>query len=199
MNLIKNFKLIDQWDLARPDWEFVKSSSGLKKFAGIKDYCGWTIRVLYTKPGSFRKPIYVNWLPKSRVKGKIDQFAKQAKKDYVIVVYPSWKLFKSGTLLIDKDRIVVEACRGSIDNLMRHGLCELRLTYDNRRRLINAWGKLKFLSASEKKKILSAMGKVKKKGLILEWAVGQRGEFIFQKLEDVKQAGKLLLKKYLQK
>ena len=34
------------------------------------------------------------------------------------------------------------------------------------------------------------------KSMILEWAIGARNEFLFYKLEDLKIAGQMLIKKY---
>jgi len=196
MNLYENFKLLERWGLPHPCWEFVKSSKELKKFKRLKDYCGWTVKVLFTKDNVFRQPLYVNWLPKNKVPFQVDAFARQAKKDFVIIVYPSWKLIKTGTLLIERQRLVVEACKGHIYELMRKGNCQLRLIYDKDGKLQECWGNGKFLSPQERRKILAAALRLKRSGIILEWAVSQRKEFIVYKLENLKQAGKLLLAKY---
>ena len=130
MNLYHNIRLIDDLNIPHPKWEFVKSSKELKKFNKIKDYCGWTIRVAFFKNDDFREPIYVNWLPKKQVPKKVDEFAKVAQANYIIVVYPSWKFNKSGTLLIDKDRYVIEATDGSIQDLMRQGKLKTSLVFN---------------------------------------------------------------------
>jgi len=152
--------------------------------------------VLFTKGDNFRQPIYVNWLSKKQVSKKIDQFAKIAKKDFKIAVYPSWKLFKSGTLLIDSNQIIIEACKGHVSNLIRRGNTKLSLIYGKNKKLLESVGESKFLSSALRRKILSAVNKVKRENIILEWAIDQNQEFIFYKLEDLKEAARSLIKKY---
>ena len=141
-------------------------------------------------------PIYTNWLAKDKVLAKVDQFSKKAKKDFVIAVYPSWKLYKSGTLLIEPKRIIIEACKGHVAELMREGNCQLRLIYSSDKKLKESSGDGKFLNSNERQKILKSTNKISRKNIILEWAIGQEKEFIFYKLEDLKEAGKKLLEKY---
>ena len=195
MNIIDNILLMDQWGIPHPDWEFVKSSADLKRHHQIKDYCGWTIRVAWT--GSrFKKPLYVNWLAKEKVPQEIDRLAKQAKKDYLIITYPSWIPQKSGTLLIENNRIVIESCQGQITRLMREGQCDAGYQLGKSGRIQDSWGNQNFLANREKKQIISALAKIPEKNIILEWAFGQQKEFIFYKFESMARAGKALLEKY---
>lgn len=195
MNIADNVLLIDQWGLPHPDWEFVKSSVDLKRHHQIKDYCGWTIRVLW-RGKQFKKPLYINWLAKEKVAKEIDQLAKKAKKDYLIVTYPSWIPQKSGTLLIEKNRIIIEACQGKITRLMREGICDVGYQISKLGQVQSSWGNRHFLTRVEKKKIIDALAKIPQKNIMLEWAFGQQGEFIFYKLETLAKAGQALIAKY---
>ncbi|MBT3689821.1 hypothetical protein HOE31_00130 [bacterium] len=196
MNLYHNIRLIDELGIPHPKWEFVRSSKELKKFHTTKDYCGWTIRVAFFKDNDFRKPIYDNWVPKNKVLKKVDEFAELAQNDYFIVVYPSWKFNKSGTLLIDDDQYIIEAHAGSVQDLMRKGNVDTSLVFNREMKLIDdSIGNPDFLTKKEIKNILKATDIINKPTM-LEWAIGQQNEFNFNKLEDLKVAGKMLVKKY---
>ena len=188
--------LIDEWGLPHSEWELVKTSGDLNKFHKIKDYCGWTIKTLSLKYVGYRKPAYANWVEKKLVPQKVDEFAKKLNRDHIISVFPSVKISKNGTLFIGKNRIIIEACSSGMRKLMRKGECEIRLIYDMAMNLKDCWGNPNFFTAEEKQKILSSINKIRKKEVILEWIIGQRNEFIFYKLESLKQSGEILIKKY---
>ncbi|MDP3244550.1 MAG: hypothetical protein Q8M83_02725 [bacterium] len=194
MTILQGLKLIDRAGLPHPKWEFVKTSKDLKNFFEIQDYVGWTIRTVEVKNGPW-KNLYVNWLDKKQVPAKIDELQKQQKNKAVFVVYPSWRCKKSGTILIDKDRTVIEATKGVIVDLMRYGKVTVRYSYKNGK-MAQADGNKDFLTSAQRGRILQAGKKLKKKGIILEWAISQRNEFIFYRIESVREAARLLLKKY---
>lgn len=195
MNVAANVLQMDKWGIPHPDWEFVQSSSDLKRHDKIKDYCGWTIRVFW-KTDQFQKPLYANWVSKKDVPGIIDELATKAKKDFVIVTYPSWIPKKSGTLLIEKRRIIIESCKGMITRLMRDGICDAGYQISPASRILSSWGDKSFLNIKERKQVIDSINKIPSKNIILEWAIGKQKEFIFYKMESVKNAGKALVEKY---
>ncbi len=194
MTICQGLKLIDKAGLPHPEWEFVKSSKDLDKFYKIKDYVGWTIRTVDIKGAEWNN-LYINWLIKDKVPAQIDKFQNQQKGKTVFVVYPSWKWKKGGTILIEKNSEIIEAVEGEIVNLMRHGKIDASYYYKNKK-LFQVIGEKKFLTSRERRKILLAR-KMNKKNIILEWGITTRGKFIFYRIEDIREAGKLLLEKYL--
>lgn len=194
VTILQGLKLIDKAGLPHPRWEFVKNSKDLKKFFGTPDYVGWTIRTADVKNGPW-KNLYVNWLKKKQVPAKIDELQKQQKNKAIFVVYPSWRCKKSGTILIDKGMTVIEATKGAIVDLMRYGKVTVRYSYKSGK-MTQVDGQKDFLTPTERGRILQASKKLKNKGIILEWAIGRQNEFIFYRVENVREAAKLLLKKY---
>ncbi|MBU0613405.1 hypothetical protein KKB10_05350, partial [Patescibacteria group bacterium] len=164
------------------------------KYYNIRDYCGWTIRTVKVV-GAPWKNLYVNWLPKRQVPAKINELQKKLKGKALFVIYPSWKWKKGGTVLIERNRTVIESARGSIVDLMRYGKVDASYFYEQGK-LISSSGKKKLLSPAERKKILQAERKIKEKEIILEWGITTQNKFIFYRIETLKDAAKLLIKKY---
>lgn len=194
MNIYQGLTRIDKAGLPHPEWEFVETSKDLKKYFKIKDYCGWTIRTVKVTGAPWNN-LYVNWLPKKQVPEKIDELQKEHKGKAVFVIYPSWKWKKSGTLLIEKDRTVIEAAKGPIVDLMRHGKLDASCIYKNGK-LLESNGNKKLLTSEERKKVLHAGKKLKQKEIILEWGITTQNKFIFYRIETLKDAARLLMEKY---
>jgi len=193
MTILQGLKLIDKYNLPHPRWEFVKDSQDLKKFYKIKDYVGWTIRTVEIKNGKW-KNLYVNWLAKNKVPEKLDELAGKQKGRALFVVYPSWKWKKGGTVLIEKQRTVIEAVKGEIEKLMRKGILDASYYFKNNK-LVNFTEEKDFLSPKIRKSLLKA-NKIKKNNIILEWALTTQNKLIFYRAENIKKAGQLLLEKY---
>jgi hypothetical protein len=194
MDIYQGLKIIDDANLLHPEWEFVRSSKDLKKYFKIKDYCGWTVRTVKVTGASWEN-LYVNWLPKKQVPAKIDELQKKHKGKALFVIYPSWKWKKGGTVLIEKDRTVIEAAKGSIVDLMRYGKVDASYSYQ-RGKLVSSTGKKQLLTSTEQKKILLAEKKLKQREIILEWGITTQNKFIFYRIETLKDAARLLMEKY---
>ncbi|MFH1235367.1 MAG: hypothetical protein V1685_00310 [Parcubacteria group bacterium] len=204
MTILQGLKIIDRAELPHPEWEFVRTSKdllprqgrlGYKRFPKIKDYVGWTIRTVDIINGPWEN-LYVNRLPKKQVPGKVDEFQKRLRGRALFVIYPSWKWKRAGTLLIEKDRVVIEAIRGAIVDLMRHGKVEGAYYFNTALKLVSTVGDARVITLTERKKILQAVRKIRQKNVILEWGITTQNKFIFYRIEDIREAGKLLLKKY---
>ncbi|MFH1366573.1 MAG: hypothetical protein ABIH38_01110 [Patescibacteria group bacterium] len=194
MTILQGLKLIEKYKLPHPEWEFVRTLKGLKKFYSVKDYVGWTIRTVAVEKGSWRN-LYVNWLPKKQVPAKVDELQRKQKGKALFVVYPSWRWKKGGTILKEKGRTIIEAVKGEIVNLMRKGKINSSYVY-NGNRLREFSGQKNFLGQTELRKIREAAGQIKMKGVILEWAITTQNKFTIYRLEKIREASKLLLKKY---
>ena len=172
MTILQGLKIIDKAGLPHPEWEFVRSSQDLKDFPNIKDYVGWTIRTVEVKNAPW-KNLYVNWLSKKQVPAKIDALQKKHRGKALFVTYPSWKWQKGGTILIEKDRVVIEAVKGAIVDLMRHGKVDASYFYQ-KGKLIDTTGNSKLLTPAERITILQASKKIKKKYISQEWGITKK-------------------------
>ncbi|USN53343.1 MAG: hypothetical protein H6760_04220 [Candidatus Nomurabacteria bacterium] len=193
MTILQGLKKIDAAGLPHPEWQFVRSSKELRGIQNIDAYRGWTIRTVEVRGGPW-KNLYANWVAPSKVAATVDRLQREHPHRALFVVYPSWKWKKGGTILLERDRVVIEATRGPIVNLMRYGKVTASYTYQ-KGKLTQSIGLKKFLSPAEKQRILLAC-RMPKKGLILEWGISTQGKFIFYRVEDIREAARLLLAKY---
>lgn len=193
MTIYQGLKIIAKTGLPHPEWEFVRSSKDLKNFYKVKDYVGWTIRTVNVKNAKW-KNLYVNWLAKSKVPAKVDELQKKQRGKAMFVVYPSWKWKVGGTILLEPNREVIEGVRGGVVDLMRYGKVDASITYKNKKIVAKTGNQNLF--ADNKRQILLAR-KIRRSNIILEWGITTQNKFIFYRIEDIKEAGKLLLEKYL--
>ncbi len=194
MTIYQGLKIIDQAKLPHPEWQFVRTSKDIKNLNKVKDYCGWTIRTAKVDGAPWQN-LYVNWLPKKKVSVKVDELQAQHPGRAMFVIYPSWEWKKGGTILVEKERVVIKATRGEIVNLMRYGKISASYVFQ-KGKLVEVNGDKNFLSVSEIKKVIQAQERIKKKNVILEWGITTQNKFIFYRIEDLKEAAKLLIEKY---
>ncbi|MFA6098888.1 MAG: hypothetical protein WCV50_05060 [Patescibacteria group bacterium] len=194
MTIYQGLKIIDKYEFPHPTWQFVSSSREIKNLARIKDYVGWTIRTVKVFNGPWMNH-YANWVAKKDVPSVVDKLQKKHKNKALFVIYPSWKWKKAGTVLLEKNRTVIEARRGAIVDLMRHGQVEASYFY-KRGKLTAVVGDRNVLTSAERKKVLQAERKITLKNVILEWGITTQGKFIFYRVEDIGEAARLLIKKY---
>lgn len=192
MKLYQGLLKIEKLKLPHPIWQFIKSGDGLVNMEKIDSYAGWTIRTVKISKGLY-KNLYVNWLPLKKVKKKVDEFQEQLKDRGLFVVYPSWRWQMGGTLLIEKDRQIVEAIKGEIVDLARHGINQSCYIF-KKGRLIEVTGK-RLLDKKVLIQIKKAI-KVLNKDTYLEWAVTTQGKFIFYRMNDLRSEAKHLINKY---
>ncbi|MBU0598133.1 hypothetical protein KKF61_04010 [Patescibacteria group bacterium] len=193
MTIYKGLKTIDKNGLPHPTWQFVSSAKEIKNLARIKDYVGWTIRTVKVNGPWVNH--YANCVVKKDVPTTVDKLQVRHKNKALFVIYPSWKWKKGGTVLIEKNRVIIEARRGAIEDLMRYGNVEVSYIFQQGK-LLHTAGDEKLLTHSELRKILKAQKKLSMKNVILEWGITTQGKFIFYRIEDIKEAARLLIKKY---
>jgi len=193
MTIYQGLQLLEQYRLPHPEWEFVMTSADLKHFYHIRDYVGWTIRTVEIRQGKWRN-LYLNWIPKREVPDRLDELQHTQQGKALFVVYPSWKWRKGGTLLLEKNREIIEVVRGGVEKLMREGKIDASYIYQ-KGIISERIGNSLILTPSDRKSILTAR-KVKRKGLIFEWVITTQGKFIFYRVEDISEAAKLLIIKY---
>ncbi|MFZ5391012.1 MAG: hypothetical protein ACOZAJ_01930, partial [Patescibacteria group bacterium] len=127
MDLQQGLKLIEELKLPHPDWRFVTDKKDLEGLSKVLAYAGWTIRTIKVLKGNY-KNYYANWLSLKRLSSTLVDFQKKLKHKGLFIVYPSWRWRKGGTLLVDKQGFIVEATKGQIADLARHGQVQARYT-----------------------------------------------------------------------
>lgn len=194
MTFYDGLKLIQRLQLPHPTWQFVRQGRELKNLERISAYAGWTIRTAEVR-GAAYKNLYVNWLPRAQVAPMVDKFQRQLRGQGVFVLYPSWKWRKGGAVIVEPKQVMIEAVRGAIVDLARHGRVDVRYIYQ-RGKLVSVEGKRNFLNSRDLKHLLAAAKKLKSNSYYFEWAVSTQGKFIIYRLRDLASEGKALLAKY---
>ncbi len=194
MTFYDGLKLIDKLKLPHPDWQFVRQGSQLKRLARIPAYAGWTIRTAAVRGAAYQN-LYVNWLARARVVAAVDKFQRRLRGRGIFVVYPSWRWRKGGAVLVEPDQMVIEAVKGAVVDLARHGRVDVRYVI-RRGRVVTVDGQRRFLTIAELAEIKQPARLLPRGSYYLEWGVSTRGQFIFYRLTDLATEGRALLKKY---
>ncbi|MFA6908423.1 MAG: hypothetical protein WC289_00885 [Patescibacteria group bacterium] len=194
MALLAGLQKIDRLGLPHPIWEFVRSAAKLETYKKTKAYAGWTVRTVELK-GKPWKSMYVNHITASQVPGAVRRIQQRQGGGAIIAVYPSWYWRRGGTMLVEKNRIVVETVRGHISELVRMGAVDGRFEY-----MGGKWsqiaGRKNVLSVSQQRQLKQAAKKITMRNILLEWSFSTQNKLIFYRLDDMKTVGKLLLQKY---
>lgn len=186
--------MIDAAGLPHPVWEFVKRSEELKKFSRTRAYAGWTVRKVAERGVSW-KTLYANNLKAADVPQTVGRFQKQCSGQAVFAVYPSWYWRVGGSILAEKNSLIIEASSGHIHNLMRHGQVEAQYTYVGNR-LQASSGRIKIVPPAVRRRMLQGCRRLRQKNVLLEWSISTQGKLIFYRMNSVKDLGKELLQKY---
>ena len=189
MDKYQGLKLIELLDLPHPDWEFIRSSTELKKFYEKEAKYGWTVRSCL--PGS-EEVLYLphkNWAKKEEVPNIIDEFQRKLNGRAIFVVYPSWEFVKSGNILISENEITLEGVYGFLGSLLR-GEKAPDATYTSDR--FNISFKLKngdpnFLDTRYKRRIERVLVNVTTHNILLEWSITTEDELFFHDLIEIKE------------
>ncbi len=197
MDLQQGLKLIEQLNLPHPLWRFVKKTTDLSGLNKVPAYAGWTIRTVGVL-GQDYKNYYANWLPLKNLPAVLTDFQKELKNKGLFIIYPSWRWRKGGTLLVDKKEFIVEATKGQIVNLARHGRVQARYIGKVNKNLRLVYGQ-DIINQSERNQLKQAAAAIA--GLPAgeyygEWAVATNGRFMFYRFNDLKSEAEHLLKKY---
>jgi len=194
MNFYQGLKLIDRLKLPHPTWQFVRQGSKLNDLARIPAYAGWTIRTAAVAGAAYQN-LYVNWLARTKVAATVDKFQRKLRGRGIFVVYPSWRWRKGGAVLVEPHQLVIEAVKGAVVDLARHGRVDVRYVI-KRGRVVTVDGQSQLISQTELAKIKQPAKLLPRGSYYLEWGVSTRGQFIFYRLTDLATEGRALLKKY---
>lgn len=175
-------KLIELHGLPHPDWRFVSTHMPAAASPWTSAPDGWTIRCAPTK-------FYATGLPSRHrlrfvdISAALASFAKAANSVDAFVVYPSWEFDRSGCVLIQGDRLMIEAVRGDIAPLLagsRTPDCTMAFSRTfGPTRFDDDKGRGALLHPNELRCIWKAMRRIESADVTLEWTITQRGALYF--------------------
>lgn len=136
----------------------------------------WTIRSAVCKGDDFNLPRLVG-KKSDEAKKFANELYKKINKNGMVIYYPFFVAHKSGTLKISYDKIIVEAVKDDLWNLVTNQNIDLSLIYDINYDISLSFGE-EFLSKSELNQLLHYSKKIRRlyrndlleKSILLEWS-----------------------------
>ncbi len=152
----------------------------------------WTIRSAVNKGDDLNLPRLVGKTAEE-AKEFADKLYKEIKDKGIVIYYPYFQALKSGTLNIFQDKIVIEAVKEDLWNLVTYNQLETSLTFDNEFNLTEIFKNQDFLSNDEICCLLKHVNKIKQmfrndlligQSVLLEWSFASNNIVNSNKLED---------------
>lgn len=171
MNKLMGFLELNEMRLPSIPW---KQYTGVER---LDEKYLWTIRSAVYSGDDLSLPRSVG---KSAEESKqfADRLLKKLDDRGMVIYYPYFIARKSGTLEVQKNRIIVEAVKDDLWNLVTNSECEITLIYDNDKELY-CKGNREFLDENEKQQLLKHVPEIRKlfrddllydKSVLLEWS-----------------------------
>lgn len=145
----------------------------------------WTIRSAVFRGNDLELPRLVGALA-NEAKEFADELLRVLKNRGIVIYYPYFLANKSGTLNVFSDRVVIEAVKNDLWNLVTYSDREVTIEiYNDGTTIVNGNGD--FLTESELKKIVNNVKVIKKsfrddllegKSALLEWSLAQKSNLI---------------------
>lgn len=138
----------------------------------------WTIRSAIDRGNDLNLPRLVGKNALEAKKFADDLYDKIGQKGMVIY-YPYFKAYKSGTLNVFENKFIIEAVNKDLWNLVTNQDLDVSLTYNSNMELINVYGNENFMSEAELKEICSSVNIIKRnfknqllegRSILLEWS-----------------------------
>ena len=171
MNKLMGFLELREMRLPSIPW---KQYTGSEK---LDDSYLWTIRSAVYRGNDLNLPRSVGKNAKES-KRFADALLKRINDNGMVIYYPYFIAKKSGTLQVQRDRIVVEAVKDDLWNLVTYSDCEVTVIYDNSQEP-QYIGNKDFLDEEEKQQLLKHVPEIRKlfrddllqgKSALLEWS-----------------------------
>lgn len=151
-----------------------------KQYTGneiLDDSYLWTIRSAVYRGNDLNLPRSVG---KNAAESKqfADALLKKINDNGMVIYYPYFIAIKSGTLQVQRDRIIVEAVKDDLWNLVTYSDCEVTVIYDHNQEA-QYIGNKEFLDEEEKQQLLKHVPEIRKlfrddllqgKSALLEWS-----------------------------
>lgn len=194
INKLRGLYLLRQWGLPAIKWEIFTRDTTLPA------NCLWTVRTALYSGQDVNLPRAVGVEAK-----EAEAFARRLLQELgdrgVVFYYPYFVAERSGTLLVGKERAVVEAVKGDLWHLVSEGKRDAYLLLDLEEGKIREERPPEFFTPEEQKKLLGWARQVRWRGrdylsagfsLLLEWSVVAESEersggdkFVFYELRTV--------------
>lgn len=142
----------------------------------------WTVRTAVHRGNDFNLPRCIGVTANEAA-----DFAKKVCEKYrdngMVVVYPYFLAEKSGTLIIELSRVIIEAVKDDLWNLVTEGYKDVTIIVEKNNKYFN--GNETFLSENEIEELISYVAYVKKtfrdeliegKGIQLEWSYAYKSD-----------------------
>lgn len=171
MNKLMGFLELKEMRLPSIPW---RQYTGQEKF---DDNYLWTIRSAVYRGNDLNLPRSVG---KNAEESKqfADALLKKINNTGIVIYYPYFIAKKSGTLQVQRDRVVVEAVKDDLWNLVTYSDCEVTIIYDDNQEP-QYIGNRDFLDEDEKQQLLKYVPEIRKlfrddllqgKVALLEWS-----------------------------
>lgn len=171
MNKLLGFYELKSSELPTILWKEYKPGTTV-----LDDFCLWTVRSAVYRGDDYSLPRRVGVNAKE-AKEFADSLYGRINSNGIVIYYPYFVAEKSGTLCIGNDKIIIEAVKQDLWNLVTFSDCDvtIQITGDIER----VRGDAEFLTLQDKCQILSYVKYVKKmfredllegKNVLLEWS-----------------------------
>ena len=173
MNKLMGFLELQNMNLPSVPWKEYKGNEELQE-----DLL-WTVRSAVFRGNDLNLPRLVG-ADAIEAKEFADGLLQQMKDKGLVLFYPYFVANKSGTLEVRRNRIIIEAVKDDLWNMVTYSDRNVTIQYQNEKEEID--GDEKFLSEEEKHKILNAVKEIKRtfrddlledKSVLLEWSFAQ--------------------------
>lgn len=173
MHVLQDSFVLDHLDLPTIPWEICSTNTTLDH------HILWTVKNEPFRPES-GKIFGKIGVTSEEVKEYVEDAYEQLEKQRVLIYYPYYTAYKSGTLDLTYDRIVIEAVEGKIENLKKkHRVNETILFTEED---ITIYGDDKFLTKEETLGLIDYCKSIKHrcmgeleygKNILLYWSIVQ--------------------------
>lgn len=152
----------------------------------------WTIRSAVNRGNDLNLPRLIG-KSASEAKKFADNLYNKLGLGGMVIYYPYFNAYKSGTLNVFADKFIIEAVNKDLWNLVTNQDMEVSLTYNLEMNLIYKYGNENFLSESELKDLISNLGIIRKnfrdellegKSVLLEWSFAYNSDIAGKPIGD---------------
>lgn len=142
----------------------------------------WTIRSAVHRGDDFNLPRAIGKEAKE-AKAFADSLYKELGQNGMVIFYPYFVAHKSGTLNVFQDKIVIEAVKKDLWNLVTNQDMDVALIYNSYMELQSYVGKKDFLSEDEQKQLFVNAREIKRifrddliegRSILLEWSYASK-------------------------
>ncbi|MEI1256000.1 hypothetical protein V8Q34_14775 [Blautia sp. JLR.GB0024] len=153
-----------------------------KEYTGreyLQDELLWTVRSAVFHGNDLNLPRLVG-VNSKEAKEFANQLLEKLAGEGIVIFYPYFIANKSGTLEVKQDKVIIEAVKADLWNMVTLSDRDVTIQYDDDNEIINGDGL--FLSGDEKKCLLNNVKEIKKtfrddllegKSILLEWSFAQ--------------------------